>query len=101
VVDALEAADAFGLVDGGTIEDRPGVPPSPQHLLALIRSMKETRVRAILVETWYLADTARAVARETGAKVVVLPQTPGAVKGTEDYVGHLEYLVTRIAEALK
>ena len=93
--------DAFGLVDGGTIEDRPGVPPSPQHLLALIRSMKETRVRAILVETWYLADTARAVARETGAKVVVLPQTPGAVKGTEDYVGHLEYLVTRIAEALK
>jgi ABC-type Zn uptake system ZnuABC Zn-binding protein ZnuA len=23
---------AFGLVEGGIIEDRPGIPPSPQHL---------------------------------------------------------------------
>jgi ABC-type Zn uptake system ZnuABC Zn-binding protein ZnuA len=68
---------------------------------ALMRSMREPRVRAILVETWYLADTARAIGRETGAQVVVLPQTPGAVKGTEDYISHPDHLVTRIADALR
>ena len=32
---------AFGLEELGVIEDRPGVPPSPQHLAALIRQMRE------------------------------------------------------------
>ena len=93
--------EAFGFAAGGTLEDRPGVPPSPQHLASLIRSMRDERVRVILVETWYPLNTARLVARETGAQVLVLPQTPGAVKGTEDYIAHLDHLVTKVFEALK
>jgi zinc/manganese transport system substrate-binding protein len=91
---------AFGLVEGGIIEDRPGIPPSPQHLALLIQQMKAERMKAILLETWYPADLANLVARETGAKVLVVPQTPGSVKGTEDYIAHLEYLVTTVANAL-
>ena len=92
---------AFGLVEGGIIEDRPGVPPSPQHLASLIRKMKEEKVRVILLETWYPADTANLVARESGARVLVVPQTPGATKGTEDYIAHLDALVTAVAAALR
>jgi zinc/manganese transport system substrate-binding protein len=92
---------AFGLAEAGTIEDRPGVPPSPQHLTSLIRKMKDEKVRVILVETWYPPDVPNLVARETGARVVTLPQTPGAVKGTEDYVRHLDHVVTAIANALR
>src|SRR2546427_4295873 len=33
---------AFGLVEGGVIEDRPGIPPSPQHVAALIRQMRRS-----------------------------------------------------------
>jgi zinc/manganese transport system substrate-binding protein len=92
---------AFGLVETGTIEDRPGVPPSPQHLAALIRRMKDENVRVILLENWYPADAPNLVARETGARVVVLPQTPGAVKGTEDYIRHIDHIVTAIARAFE
>jgi zinc/manganese transport system substrate-binding protein len=92
---------AFGLVEGGVIEDRPGIPPSPQHLASLIRKMKDERIKVILLETWYQAGVPNLVARETGATVVVVPQTPGAVKGTEDYIAHLDYLVTAVANALK
>jgi hypothetical protein len=63
--------------------------------------MREDRVRVILVETWYAQGNAGLVARETGAQVLVLPQTPGAVKGTEDDIAHLDYLVTKLFEALK
>ena len=92
---------AFGLVEGGIIEDRPGIPPSPRHLASLIQQMRAERMKAILLETWYPADLANLVARETGAKVLVVPQTPGSVKGTEDYIAHLDSLVTTVANALR
>jgi zinc/manganese transport system substrate-binding protein len=92
---------AFGLVEGGIIEDRPGVPPAPQHLASLIRRMRDERIRVILLETWYPADTAKLIARETGARVLVVPQSPGAVKGTEDYIAHIDALVNAVADALR
>src|SRR5438094_10466355 len=40
----------FGLTQVGTVEDRPGIPPSPQHLVNLIHQLRADRVKAILVE---------------------------------------------------
>jgi len=91
---------AFGLEELGVIEDRPGVPPSPQHLATLIRQMRERRVKVVLVESWYPTDTPMAVARAAGARVLVVPQSPGAMKGTDTYISHLDALVTAMARAL-
>ncbi len=91
---------AFGLVEGGIAEDRPGIPPSPQHIAYLIRLMKEEKIKVILHETWYPIEISDFVARQTGAKVLVVPQMPGALKGTEDYIAHMDYLVNAIAKAL-
>jgi ABC-type Zn uptake system ZnuABC Zn-binding protein ZnuA len=92
---------AFGLVEAGVIEDRPGIPPSPQHLTNLIRTMREQKVRVIFHESWYSTDVTSRLAKETGAKMVVVSQSPGALKGTEDYVAHLDHLVGALAAALK
>src|SRR5437762_2871374 len=92
---------AFGFVEGGIIEDRPGIPPSPQHLAGLVRRMRDEKVRVILLENWYAADAASLVARETGAKVLVVPQTPGAVKGSDDDVLHLDRLQAGRVRALR
>jgi ABC-type Zn uptake system ZnuABC Zn-binding protein ZnuA len=92
---------AFGFVEGGTIEDRPGIPPSPLHLANLIRAMREQKVKAILHESWYPTDITSRIARETGAKMVVVAQSPGAVKGTEDYITHLDHVVGALATALR
>jgi ABC-type Zn uptake system ZnuABC Zn-binding protein ZnuA len=92
---------AFGFVEAGVIEDRPGVPPSPQHLASLIRAMREQKVKAILHESWYPTDVTSRIARETGAKMVVVAQSPGAVKGTEDYIAHLDHVVGALAAALR
>jgi ABC-type Zn uptake system ZnuABC Zn-binding protein ZnuA len=91
---------AFDLIELGVIEDRPGVPPTPQHLAHLVRQMKEQRARVVVLESWYPPDTAAAVARQAGARLVVVPQSPGAVRGTEEYIAHMDYLVTALARAL-
>ena len=92
---------AFGFVEAGVIEDRPGIPPSPQHLANLIRSMRQQKVKVILHESWYPTDVTNRVAKESGAKTVVVAQSPGAVKGTEDYIAHLDHVVSMLAAALK
>jgi ABC-type Zn uptake system ZnuABC Zn-binding protein ZnuA len=90
---------AFGLVELGVVEDRPGVPPTPQHLVTLVRQMRDQGARVVVLESWYPSDTAAAVANQAGAKLVVLPQSPGAIPGTEEYVAHMDYLVTTLARA--
>jgi hypothetical protein len=45
-------------------------------------------------------DTPAAVARAAGARIVLVPQSPGAARGTDTYITHLDALVTAVARAL-
>ena len=91
----------FGLVQLGAIEDRPGIPPSPQHLVTLLRQMKESGVKAILVEPWNDVKLAQRIAEEAGAKAIVFASAVGAVKGADNYIAAIEYNVTTLAKALR
>jgi len=91
----------FGLVQVGMLEDRPGIPPSPQHLAQLIRQMKDDRVRVVLVQPWNDLKLAQRVADEAGAKAVVVPTMVGGVKGVDTYIGTIDYNVNALAQALR
>ena len=91
----------FGLVQAGTVEDRPGIPPSPQHLVTLIRQMKEQGVKALLVEPWNDVRLANRVAEEAGAKAYVMASAVGAVKGADNYIAAIDYNVTTLSRVLR
>ena len=91
----------FGLVQLGAVEDRPGIPPSPQHLVNLIRQMKEEGVKAILVEPWNDVKLANRVAEEAGAKAYVMATSVGAVKGADNYVAAIDFNISTLAKALR
>jgi ABC-type Zn uptake system ZnuABC Zn-binding protein ZnuA len=93
----------FGLVQIGTLEDRPGIPPSPQHLAHIIRQMKAEGVKVILVEPWNDLKLAERVAAEVGgaAKALVIASAVGAVKGADSYFAAIDYNVKTLAQALK
>jgi ABC-type Zn uptake system ZnuABC Zn-binding protein ZnuA len=85
----------------GFIEPKPGVPPSPSHLAGLIQQMKRTGVKVIIMEPFYDRKMPDFVARNTGAKVLVLPPSVEAVKGVDSYLELIDYDVRRLAEALR
>lgn len=91
----------FGLVPTGTLEPKPGIEPSPNHIKALVPRMKSEGVKLILIETFRPHRTPEKVAAETGAKLLILPASVGAVPKAGDYVGLIDYNVAQIAAALQ
>ena len=86
-------AEAFGLDVVGYVEPKPGIPPSPAHTLNLIHEMKRQGIKLILVEPYFDLKTPNAIARETGARVLVMPPSVGGVKEAADYLRLFDYNV--------
>jgi zinc/manganese transport system substrate-binding protein len=94
-------AEAFGLNVVGYVEPKPGIPPSPAHTLTLINEMKSQGIKIILVEPYFDLKTPNAIARDTGAKVLVLPPSVGGVKEATDYIRLFDTNVNLLVAALK
>ena len=92
--------DRFGLDVIGFVEPRPGIPPSPAHTFALMQEMKRAGVKVLLVEPYFDLKTPNSIARETGAKVVVLPPSVGGVPAAKDYIALFDHLVGLMSAAL-
>jgi zinc/manganese transport system substrate-binding protein len=90
----------FGLASIGYLEDRPGIPPSPAHLVDLIRQMKEQKVPVIFHESFYDHATSDMVGARAGAKVLILPTAVGGASGTETYEKLIDYIVGRFTAAM-
>jgi len=93
--------DRFGLDVIGYVEPRPGIPPSPSHTIDLINDMKAKNVKIIMVEPYFDLKTPNSIARETGAKVLVMAPSVGAEKEITDYISLFDYDVKLLAAALK
>jgi ABC-type Zn uptake system ZnuABC Zn-binding protein ZnuA len=93
-------ARRFGLVVVATVEERPGVPPSPAYLGELMDRMKRARVRVLVVEPNAASAVTRRIADGTGARVVTLAPSVGAEPEATDYLALFDLNVRRLAAAL-
>lgn len=93
-------AERFGLDVIGYVEPRPGIPPSPQHTLDLINEMKRQNVKLVLVEPYFDLRTPKAIGRETGADVLVMPPSVGGTPEARDYLGLFDYNVKLLVAAI-
>ena len=91
----------FGLQVADYVEPRPGIPPSPAHVVELITLMKRQNVKLILVEPYFDLKTPQSVARETGGQVVVLMPSVGGNKDTGDYIRLFDYDVNLLVKAFQ
>jgi ABC-type Zn uptake system ZnuABC Zn-binding protein ZnuA len=94
-------AERFGLNVVGYVEPRPGIPPSAAHTRGLILEMRRQDVKILLVEPYFDPRTPNAIARETGARVVVMPPSVGGVKEATDYVKLFDYNLNLLITAVK
>ena len=91
----------FGLQVADYVEPRPGIPPSPAHVVELIALMKRQNVKLILVEPYFDLKTPQSVARETGGQVVVLMPSVGGNKDTGDFIKLFDYDVDLLTKAFQ
>jgi zinc/manganese transport system substrate-binding protein len=94
-------AKRFGLEVAGYIEPRPGIPPSPGHTVELIGQIKREGIKEILVEPYFDLKTPNAVARDTGAKVLVLTPSVGGEKEITDYFKLFDYDIKLLMQAFQ
>jgi zinc/manganese transport system substrate-binding protein len=92
----------FRLTQLGTIEDRPGIPPSPAHLARLVREMKEASARVVIVvEPWSDQKLVARLAEETAARVAILNSRLGTFSGPDAYIQNIDANVTALAQAAR
>ena len=87
----------LGLDEVGYIEDKPGIPPDPQHLAQLIQTMRAKSVRAVLVESYYNRGTANMVADKAGAKVLTMPSDVGATPEIKTYPDLVDAVLKKLS----
>lgn len=89
--------DWLGLRRAGTLEPKPGIPPSGGHLSALVSEVQDKGAFAIIRTVYDPDDASEWLSRKTEIPAAALPQTVGAVEGTDD----LFSLFDRIVEELR
>jgi len=92
-------AKHFDLDVVGYVEPRPGIPPSPSHTLELIQLMKRENIKVIMVEPYFDLKTPKAIARDTGAQVVVMMPSVGGEKEITDYFKLFDYDIALLKKA--
>ena len=92
-------AKHFDLDVVGYVEPRPGIPPSPSHTLELIQMMKRENIKVIMVEPYFDLKTPKAIARDTGAQVVVMMPSVGGEKEITDYFKLFDYDIALLKKA--
>jgi ABC-type Zn uptake system ZnuABC Zn-binding protein ZnuA len=94
-------AKRFGLVEFGTMEPKPGIPPSPGHINNLINGMKEDKVKVMIIEDFRSHRYPDLVAARTGGKAVYVPVAVGGEPGLNNYFLLFDTIVNRLSAAFK
>jgi zinc/manganese transport system substrate-binding protein len=90
----------LGLEQVGTVEPKPGVPPSPRHTAALIELMRgQDSTPVILTAPWSNGSVVREIARRSGARVVEIPDMVGGAKDSGTWIGMMDLVHGRLREA--
>jgi zinc/manganese transport system substrate-binding protein len=88
--------DFFAIESIGTIENRPGIPPSGRHLAELATVMNQKNVRVILQANFFEKEYSDLLAGKTNGKVVILPVSVGGVEDAGDYIALFNILINKM-----
>jgi zinc/manganese transport system substrate-binding protein len=93
-------AKRFDLQQVGTIELKPGIEPTPNHLISLTQKMQQEKAQLIIFGPQ--SDRyPRQLASQTGAAIVRLQSIAGGTPETDSYIKFVDFNVRSLLAALK
>ena len=92
-------ANRFGLKRVGSVELKPGIEPTPNHLVQLVQQIKQEKAQVLI----YGAQNPRIPQQlqgETGIKVLRLYTSAGGRAETDTYIKWIDYTVRSLVQAV-
>jgi zinc/manganese transport system substrate-binding protein len=91
----------LGLREVGSLEPRPGLPPSAAHLAQLLATLKHTPAKAVVRAAYNDARAADWLAQQAGLPSIVLPYTVGGSEAAKDLFSLYEDTLARLLAAAR
>jgi zinc/manganese transport system substrate-binding protein len=85
----------------GTVEPKPGIPPSPSHTLEIINLITAEKVPVILVEPYFDAKTPTYIGDRTGAVVLTFYPSVGGIPEIKNYTDVFDHDVNAFVSAMR
>ena len=89
-------AKDFGLTVLGYIEPKPGIPPSPKHVEAMIQLIADRNIDLMLVASYFERRKPTTIAERTGIEALFLPVSVGAIPDIVDNFSLMDYWIDQI-----
>lgn len=92
--------DWLGLRSVAELEPKPGIPPTPSHVAAVLSTGRAQKVRCVIQESFYPDKTGRLVAKKLDGQLVTLPAGADVASG-ETYIEHMDHVIDALYGAMK
>jgi zinc/manganese transport system substrate-binding protein len=89
----------FDLKVFGTVESKPGIPPSPRYLEETAAAMKAAGVKVVLYQPYYDEDTAQQLAKKAGGTAYEMPNEVGGTPEASDVFKKFDVIVATLVKA--
>jgi ABC-type Zn uptake system ZnuABC Zn-binding protein ZnuA len=81
------------------IEPKPGIPPTPRHVQAIITAMRDRHIQVLLSTNYYDRNQVLGVAQRTGANAVIVPSNTGGSARISTYFDLMDLWVSELVRA--
>lgn len=90
----------LGLEVVGTLEPKPGIPPSSTHLSQLLTQLEQHPARVIIRSAYQSPRASEWLSQRAGIPAVVLPSTVGGSEAAHNLFGLYDDIINRLLEAV-
>jgi zinc/manganese transport system substrate-binding protein len=91
----------MGMQEAGSLEPKPGIPPTPAHLAGLVEQMKRAPAKVIVYSPYNDPKAAQFLSERTGIPAVMMPFTVGGTEKAKDLFALLDDTIARLLAAVK
>ena len=91
----------LGMQEVGSLEPKPGLPPTTAHLAELLERLRQNPPKAVLRSAYSDPKPAEWLAQRAKIPAVVLPYTVGGSENAKDLFGLYEDTIAKLLAALK
>jgi zinc/manganese transport system substrate-binding protein len=90
-----------GMREAGSLEPKPGIPPTPAHLAELVERMKRDPAKAVVYSPYNSPKPAEFLSQQAKIPVVALPFTVGGSEKAKDLFGLFDDTIARLLVVVK